>query len=234
MKQTLILLFYISLALVTSSLVAQEAQKTQNDTLSPKHKYGLRVGADISKPLRTLFEKGYTGFEIMGDFRFSKKFYLAAEIGSETKDWTEPNLTNTTTGSYVKIGVDYNAYNNWLDMNNAIFAGLRYGFSTFKQELTGYSIYTTTHDFPSPFIETAKEFSGLNAHWIELIVGVKTEIFNNLFLSVNLQLKLNLSSTQPENFANLYIPGFNKTNDFSDFGVGYGYTISYLIPIFKK
>ncbi len=234
MKQTLILLFYISLALVTSSLVAQEAQKTQNDTLSPKHKYGLRVGADISKPLRTLFEKGYTGFEIMGDFRFSKKFYLAAEIGSETKDWTEPNLTNTTTGSYVKIGVDYNAYNNWLDMNNAIFAGLRYGFSTFKQELTGYSIYTTTHDFPSPFIETSKEFSGLNAHWIELIVGVKTEIFNNLFLSVNLQLKQNISSTQPENFANLYIPGFNKTNDFSDFGVGYGYTVSYLIPIFKK
>ena len=63
---------------------------------------------------------------------------------------------------------------------------------------------------------------------------MKVELFNNLYLSLNLQLKRLISQDEPENFANLYIPGFNRTYDFSDFGVGYGYTISYLIPIFKK
>ncbi len=234
MKQAHIFLFYISLVFATTSLVAQEEDQKQQDTLSPKHKYGLRIGADISKPLRTFLEKGYSGFEVVGDFRFSKNFYFAAELGSEKKDWNKPNLTNTTTGSYIKLGADYNAYSNWLNMNNAIFAGLRYGFSTFKQELTGYSIYTTNHDFPNPFVETSQEFSGLTAHWLELIVGVKTEIITNLFLSINLQLKRKIAEVKPENYDNLYIPGFNKTNDYSDFGVGYGYTISYLIPIFKK
>jgi len=48
------------------------------------------------------------------------------------------------------------------------------------------------------------------------------------------QLKRTLSEKEPDNFANLYIPGFNRTYDYSEFGVGYGYTLSYLIPIFKK
>jgi len=66
------------------------------------------------------------------------------------------------------------------------------------------------------------------------MVGVKTEVLNNLYLSINLQLKRMVSERTPENFDNLYVPGFNRTYDFSEFGVGYGYTISYLIPFFRK
>ena len=88
--------------------------------------------------------------------------------------------------------------------------------------------------FPGNFIDDPQEFSGLTAHWAELIIAVKTELINNLYLSINLQLKSLISEDRPENFDNLYIPGFNRTYDFSEFGVGYGYTISYLIPIFKK
>ncbi len=231
MKQLLTLLFYTSLLFFTSVITAQEKQQ---DSLTAKHKYGLRIGLDLSKPVRSLFEKGYTGLELVGDFRFSKAFYLATELGNESKDWDTATLTNTTSGSYIKIGVNYNAYTNWLDMNNEIFTGLRYGFATFNQELTGYSIYTTTHTFPSPFIETSQEFSGLTAHWVEFTLGIRTEILNNLFITINLQLKRKLSETKPDNFDNLYIPGFNRTNDFSEFGVGYGYALSYLIPIFKK
>ena len=57
---------------------------------------------------------------------------------------------------------------------------------------------------------------------------------NNLYLSINLQLKRKITEDRPENFDNLIIPGFNRTYDYSEFGVGYGYSISYLIPIFKK
>jgi hypothetical protein len=74
----------------------------------------------------------------------------------------------------------------------------------------------------------------LTAHWAEFIFSIKTEILNNLYLSVNVQLKRKIAEVAPENFANLYIPGFNRTYDFSEFGVGYGYSVSYLIPLFKK
>ena len=33
----------------------------------------------------------------------------------------------TTSGSYLKAGIDYNMYDNWLDMDNMIYAGFRIG-----------------------------------------------------------------------------------------------------------
>ncbi len=232
MKPTLI--FFISLFCCALSTMAQEGNENTTDTIPRIEKFGLRVGLDLAKPLRTLVEDGYSGFEIMADFRVTKKFYAALELGNEKKDWIEPNITTKTSGSYAKIGFDYNAYENWLGMENAIILGLRYGFSTFNQELLSYSIYTNNPAFPTEVITTPQEYNGLTAHWAELIVGIKTEIVSNLYLSLNAQLKRKITEDQPETFENLYIPGFHRTYDYSQFGVGYGYSISYLIPIFKK
>jgi hypothetical protein len=119
-------------------------------------------------------------------------------------------------------------------MNNAIIAGLRYGYSNFSQELKSYTIYTGDSTFPGTIINESIEYTGLSAHWIEFVFGVKTEVFTNLFITLSLQLKNKISEDIPDNFDNLYIPGFNKTNDYSDFGVGVSYGVSYLIPFYKK
>ncbi|WP_203295887.1 DUF6048 family protein [Luteirhabdus pelagi] len=235
MKLKPILLFCISLLGCSAFLVAQEtATSSVTDTVVAKDKYGLRAGIDLAKLARTAFEEDYTGFEIVGDFRISKYFYVAAELGTEEKTIYNPTINYRSQGSYARVGVDYNAYMNWLDMNNAIYGGLRYGFSTFSEDLLAYQVYTTNQTFPPVFKTDPIEYSGLSAHWAEIVVGIKTELFNNLYLSLNLQLKRMITETTPDNFDNLYVPGFNKTNDFSEFGVGYGYTLSYLIPIFKK
>ncbi len=235
MRMKHILLFSISMLFVPFSLMAQETATTETDTIPKRvQKYGLRIGADLSKLARTAFENDYTGFEIVGDLRFSKRFYAAAELGNETRDWNEDNLTATTKGSYIKLGADFNMYNNWLGMDNAIYAGLRYGLASFSQELTSYRVFTSDITFPTEFITTDQKFSGLTAGWVELQVGVKTEIVNNLYFSLHLELKRLISDDKPENFDNLIIPGFNRTFDFSDYGAGYGYSITYLIPIIKK
>lgn len=232
MKRKHILIFSISLFCISFTSLAQETVST--DSIAQIEKYGIRVGVDLAKPIRTLLEDGYSGFEIMGDFRVTKRFYAAVELGNEKKDWTEPYVSAKIAGSYAKIGFDYNAYQNWLGMENSINIGLRYGFSNFKQDLESYRIYTSDPIFPSETILSSMEYSGMTAHWAELIIGIKTEILNNLYLSVNLQLKRKIAESELDNFANLYIPGFNRTYDYSEFGVGYGYSISYLIPILKK
>ena len=234
MKILPILLFFISTLFATLDTVAQENLEKAQDTLALKTKYGLRFGLDLAKPIRSVLEDGYTGFEILGDFRIQDRFYLAAELGSEKKDYFEPNINAIYKGSYFKVGVNYNAFLNWVGMTNEIFTGIRYGFSSFSQELLGYNIYSTNQSFPAVFVTDPQEFKGLSAHWAEFILGVKTEVLNNVYLSINLQLKRKISEVAPENFDNLYIPGFNRTYDFSQWGVGYGYTISYLLPIFKK
>ena len=234
MKILPILLFFISTLFATLDTVAQENLEKAQDTIVQKTKYGLRFGLDLSKPLRSVLEDGYQGVELLADFRIQDRFYLAAEIGSEKKDYDAPNINALTKGSYLKVGINYNAYLNWAGMTNEIFTGLRYGFSSFSQELLGYEIYSTNQSFPATYVTQNIEYEGLTAHWAEFMLGVKTQVFNNVYLSLNLQLKRKIYETELENFSNLYIPGFNTTNDFSDWGVGYGYNLTYLLPVFKK
>ena len=231
MRPASICIYIISL-LLCSSARAQEA--TVDSVKVKDQKYGIRVGTDLIKLGRTLLEDGYTGFEIQGDIRFAKNLYAAVELGTDDREWDKDGLVSKTEGSYFKIGADFNAYENWEGMNNAIFVGLRYGFATFSQELVEYRVYTTDTTFPTSVVQSGQTYDGLTASWAELIVGVKTEIWNNLYLGLNVQLRHMVSEQKPENFDNLIIPGFNRTYDSSDWGVGYGYTISYLIPIIKR
>jgi len=233
MKHTLRFIFNLALVLVSLTATAQEKKK---DTIIPRtERYGLRVGADLYKIARSIYDDDYKGFEITGDYRYSKRIYIAAEIGNENKTTDEPQLNFTTKGTYFKLGADYNMYENWLDMENMITIGARYGFSSFSQELNSYKIYNANPYFSdeSGLVKTSKEFNGLSAHWLEIVAGVKAEIFNNVFLGFSLRLNYLLTDKQPEDFENLYIPGYNRTYD-GKFGVGFNYTISYFIPLYKK
>lgn len=231
-KHTSAYFFSLIFLFLTTSMVSQELPA--QDSIADKDKFGLRVGTDLSKLARTIFQEDYTGFEVMGDYRVYKNYYAAAELGNESIGYEEDNLKVTSRGSYAKIGAEYNAYENWTGMQNMIFVGVRYGFSTFTQETEEYQIYTTNQFF-GPDIRTENiKNSGLTASWAELIFGIKVELFNNLFLSANVQLKQRLFQSTPNNFDNLVIPGFNRTYDDSNFGVGYGYGLSYLIPFYKK
>jgi len=232
MKKLQIFLFFISLfgLLAIDNLHAQ----TEIDTVQYKERYGLRVGVDLSKPLRTLLDDTYNGVELLGDYRIYKDYYLAAELGNEQMELDENNLSVTSKGSYIKVGADYNAYENWAGMENVIFIGLRYGFSTFSQTLNNYAISTQTPYFGPNIISTPEETKGLSASWVELVTGIKVELFQNLYLGANVQLKRMVTERIPTGFDNLSVPGFGKTNDFSTFGVGYSYNISYLIPLYKK
>ena len=231
--------YSISIALMLMSLItlAQNDSiiSTTNDSLKVELKYGLRIGGDLSKLVRTAIDDDYKGFEINADYRLTKRWYIAGELGTEEKTTTNDFLNVTSKGSYFKAGVDYNMYQNWFGMDNMIYAGFRAGASTFSQTLNSFTVFNTDQYWQQQLSsDVAQEFDGLTALWGELIIGIKAEVLNNLFVGVNVQLKGLISENQPNNFENLYIPGYNKTYDSGRFGAGYGYTISYRIPIFKK
>ncbi|MDA0176436.1 hypothetical protein C7H62_2265 [Mesoflavibacter sp. HG96] len=211
------------------------AQDTLQNTAKPKLKYGLRLGADAGKLIRSFLDDDYKGFEIVGDYRLTKEWYIAGELGTEEKITTNDYLSVTASGSYFKAGADYNMYDNWIGMENMIYAGFRVGASTFSQTRNNYTVYNTNQYWsPQNSSTESIKFSGLSAIWVELQIGIKAEVLNNLFVGINAQLKSMISQDQPENLENLYVPGFNKTYDSNSIGVGYGYTVSYMIPLFKK
>ncbi|KIQ22083.1 hypothetical protein RT99_07740 [Flavobacterium sp. MEB061] len=215
---------------------AKPAQETKTDTVVPPktNRYGLRVGVDLYKLTRGLYDKDYKGIEIVGDFRLTKKYYIAAELGFEDKTTDDDRLNSTATGTYIKGGFDYNLYQNWLDMENIISIGLRGGFSTFSQQLNSYKIYNANPYWgEEPAIAAGQKFDGLTAGWLEVTAGLKAKVFNNVFVGFSVQLKLLVANKTPDGFDNLYIPGFNRTYD-GNFGIGFNYTVSYFIPLYKK
>ncbi|WP_127845173.1 DUF6048 family protein [Psychroflexus aestuariivivens] len=233
LKHTFI--FFISaISLLNFSFAFGQNNEQEKDSVVYKERYGLTLGLDISRLGRTLWDDNYEGFEIWGDYRFNDDIYLAAELGYETYTYDEDNLINTTDGSYIKIGANYNVYDNWIGMQNLIYVGLRYGFASYSQNLQQYRIYTTDNYFEPDIRIVDREFNNLTASWIEMKAGLRVEVLRNIFIGVHVQLKSIVAESEITNFDNLYIPGFNRTYDRSSFGAGWGYSISYLIPIYTK
>jgi len=228
MTQLRILLFFISI-LVTSTVSSQQEQ----DTIKVKENYGIRIGFDLSKPINTFFETENKGFELVGDLRVYKNYYAAVELGFLDKTTNEDYINFTTKGSFIKAGFNYNAYKNWAGMTNEIYVGLRYGLSFFDQTLNSYTPNVKGTYFITETIEPATQFNDLTAHWVEFVFGMKVETLKNLYLGVSISFNNMISTTDPENFKNLHVPGFNRVF-LNNTGVGFNYTISYLIPIVKK
>ena len=225
--------FIFSILLILTSLLVN-SQTIKTDSIPPKiEKYGVRFGADISKLIQSFYDKNYTGIEFVGDYRLTKNYYLAGELGNENTTVEDNRLSFTTQGTYLKVGFDYNSYENWLDMRNMLYIGMRYGASTFSQTLNSYNIYNTSNYFPeAPTVISGEKFNGLTSQWIEVVFGLKAEVLKNIYLGFSIRMNRLLTNTKPDNFDNLYIPGFNRTYN-GDFGIGFNYSVSYFLPLYK-
>lgn len=211
----------------------KEISEAKKDSITYKTGYGLRLGVDISRPVLAIVDKSYSGLELVADYRISKKWYLATELGYEEEITFEDFTKSTSKGSFIRLGANFNAYQNWLDMNNEIYVGMRYGFALFDQTLNSYQSNVGSTYFPSNTIETPITETGLTAHWTEFQLGIKVEVLKNLFLSGGFSYKVMLSLDDQKNFKTLYAPGFNRVFE-SNTGFGFNYTISYLIPFVNK
>jgi len=226
--------YIFSLSFILSSTLGVYAQEQEADS-SPVYpqRYGLRIGTDLFKLSRNLWDDNYTGFEINGDYRWNKKMYIAAELGRDEMFKAEDRLSFTTKGQYLKIGLDYNMHNNWMDLENMIYVGGRYGLSFHEQTLHSYKIFTTDGYFEENEIYPNLTSTGLHAHWLDLVGGIKTRLFNNVFMGFSVRISYLIYQKQPDGFENLYIPGYGEK--FSgNIGASFNYSISYFIPLYKK
>ncbi len=228
---TSILIFLVSHAAMAQG---DETPVIKNDSTTYEATYGLRVGIDIASLLRTALDEEYTGLQIMGDYRLTDRWYVAAELGNEAVDRETNQIDFETNGSFIKLGADYNFYKNWLDMDNMIYVGFRVGAANYSQTLDRFDYYQDNNLFPVESVFPRTETTGLTAIWGELQAGLKVQVLNNVYMSLNVQLKRSITEDAPENFDNLYIPGFGRTYDTNEIGVGYSYGLTYRIPFFKK
>ena len=228
-----ILLFAVSFSAIAQDQIPSKINEEVTDSIKLKDKYGLRVGLDLSLPIRSIINSDLKGFEAVADFRITKKIYVATELGYYDRYEEEDYIKFSTKGSYIKFGAKYKLYKNGVGMTNEIFVGFRYGFSPFSQTIHEYNPNFYGTYFPEETVLFHEDYPGLTAHWGEFVMGLKVEVLNNFYMGMSFSLKKMISQTQPDNFLNMYIPGFERVY-LNETGFSFNYTLTYTIPIFKK
>ncbi len=239
MKKKQIFIFIISIIIPIQTVFSQ-VENQLTDSLINKNKIlninKIRFGFDIFKPIKSTSNGDNLNYEIVGDLQITENLYLAGEYGLIDRLIEDENINFNSNGSFLRFGFDYNMFKNWVGMDNAIFLGLRYGSSNFSNKIESYNVRNSDAYF-SNFVDNnyqTIDHSNLTGNWLEIVAGVKVETFNNVYLGFSLRLNKLLSTKKPDNFDNLFIPGYNKVTDDNTWGSGFNYTLTYSIPLKKK
>ena len=236
MKKKQIYIFIFSLFSI-NFIVGQQIENKETDSIVVKKKLinidKLSIGIDLYRPIYSSINDDDLSYELITSLRIFEDFSIASEIGSLDKYVEDENVNFTSTGDYLKFGFDYNLFNNWTGMDNSIYLGMRFATSSFNNKIDNYTLRNPDSYWSNNVTSNYETInhSNQNANWIELLVGIKVETIKNIYLGISLRLNRLLSNTTPNNFNNLYIPGFNKVTDDNSWGSGFNYTLTYSLPL---
>ncbi|HLR36626.1 MAG TPA: DUF6048 family protein [Chitinophagaceae bacterium] len=191
--------------------------------------HGLRIGMDLSRiPIH--FIKDYrTDLNFHADLKVDTNLYIAAETGwNKTELNNKPAFSYKSNGIFLKAGIDYNLLNPSFPFeSNMVFVGVRYGIARMDRAIPSYQIeYPYWGDVKGEF-----PYKTITPQWGEATLGMKVEVFNNLFLSWGLHLRMLITRNFDNGLRPYLIPGFGVATSNVVFDVNYN--ISYRIPLWR-
>ncbi|MBN2236640.1 MAG: hypothetical protein JW729_03720 [Bacteroidales bacterium] len=234
--------FFSILILFATQVSAQESQdstkvasKLEQTTVKAKkikpvkvfYERDLKIGWDLSNLLIGSLSPGRTGLDFSIDYSVKDKTYAILEFGNNTYNSSSDLLSYQSNGNYFKLGVDFDMRKKDKAFSRDLFVlGIRYGFSSFNQQLDNYVISSSF--WPTLTVENTNYKD--QAHWIETVAGFKVEIIKNIFLGAGLRFKAMLFQTGDKVIKPApFVPGYGKTG--GTIVVGFNYNIYYNFPL---
>ncbi|MCW3462931.1 DUF6048 family protein [Chitinophaga nivalis] len=190
---------------------------------------GIRIGLDLSRIATSIYYPYRKEFTIIADARLKSNLYAAFEGGYANTPYSDDRYTYKGSGAFITLGIDYNFLKRqYPSEKNMFYVGARYGFSHLSYEVPTYTIESS---YWGKNLTGSIPKSSVNAHWIELVVGLKAEIFKHFFMGWNLRERILINNVKTEDFTPLVIPGFGSGSKKSVFDVQY--TVSYVLPLYN-
>jgi hypothetical protein len=189
---------------------------------------GPRVGIDLSRFLLPYLQNAKrNGWEIQADIPYKGNWFPTFEMGMQWFDDQRDGFHYKNNGSYARLGVDMNIVKfESLKDHDFVFLGARYGYSVFNQQTDAinYSNYwgAVTSSIPG---------KTMNAHWGELVFGMKGELFPNFFFGWSFRAKFPFAVTKDDNIKPYIVPGIGKITGGTPFDFSVG--LYYRLPIFR-
>jgi hypothetical protein len=212
--------YFFSIFFMVIAVISVHGQK---GTIMPS---AVRIGTDLGFLGVSIFDPEKQLFEISADVDVYKLF-LTADYGMVSWKFNGSDFEYDNSGSYFKVGVDYNLGARDPDLN-VIYFGMKYAGSSFSEKF----YYTITDPFFYDYSENIDK-SNMSAYWIEANFGMKVRVWKQLFLGwagrIKFARKVQSSNSSFETF---FIPGYGKAA--YDTRYGFNFQVFYRIPFREK
>lgn len=216
--------YFFSLLLLCLS-AGSFGQEAPDDDL-PRRQVFVRVGCDVSRfALPYVRNNGSKGIELSVDGELAYNFFPTMEYGLQSLSRKNDSISYKMSGNYLRLGLDYNLikYKHRLD-RDIFFVGFRFAGTRFSHEAPHAAINSVWG-----VVESNIPRVSMNAAWGEAVVGLKGELFPNLYMGLTVRAKMMLVHTDYDSMTPYIIPGYGK--GFNRFNAGLSYSILYAIPI---
>lgn len=211
----------IGIALPISAQEKKDTTKTKNPLYQ-----GFTLEMDIVPLTEKVFSEGES-YGVQGNLQFNlqKKYFPVIEIGFGGADKTLQNNTSFSgKGMYEKIGIDFNVMKQKSGSkiyNNYVLAGLRVAASQVNYHIN--NLYIEDNYWGGENNENIQSLTQ-NKMWIELILGMRVEVYKHIIMGWNVRNKHLLGSISNGKTYPYYIPGYGKTTTSL---WGFSYIIGY-------
>lgn len=179
---------------------------------------GFTLSADLFGPVQYLISD-YGSFEAALRLNLLNTYLPIVEAGYGKCDCTDDNtdIHYKASAPYLRVGCDINLLKNKFQ-ENRLFAGLRYGITSFKYDMDGPSIVDPIWGGSSAFDNKGVKST---CHWAELVVGVQVKVWKNLHMGWTARYKKELSIGTTDFGKPYYVPGYGTTTNTSCWGGTY-------------
>jgi hypothetical protein len=214
------------LCLVVFTGQAQEKKIIEKPVLPKVKLYnGFTVQVDAASLVSSAISDGTThSIEGAVQFNLKKKYYPVIELGYAGADKiSNDNVGFKTNGLFERLGFDISMLKqkpNSKPTNNLFTVGLRLGMSNFTYDIS--NVVITDNYWGGT---ERQDFSNMNTTklWLEIVVGIKVEVYKNIFLGWNVRKKILSQPTTGEVYP-WYVPGYGiNTSGNWDFNYIVGY-----------
>lgn len=200
---------------------------------------GTYIGVDVFGIGNKLFGGDYLSTEVDVRVNLKNKYIPTVEIGYGRADaWSDHGIHYKNSAPYFRIGADYNVMAKKKEKNSYLYAGLRYGMSSFKYDVASMPFNDPIYggSLANPSLpddiwggSVPYDYRNLKAtmHWAEIVAGIHVKIYKSFYMGWALRMKWKISASVSEHGNPWYVPGFGEY-DSSNLGVTY--TLIYKLP----
>ncbi|MBQ2858095.1 MAG: hypothetical protein IJE78_13450 [Bacteroidaceae bacterium] len=225
---------YIIALLTLSSLwfpmqanAQEDKEQAEEKTTETPFYQGTMVGVDVFGFINKVLSSDITTTEASIEVNLKNRFFPVVEIGYGSIDTMdeETGIHFKTSAPFFRAGLNYNVFYQKPHLPGYLTVGLRYGFSSFSYDIQAPDLVDPNWGHISvPF-----SYEGLKtkAGWLELVLGLKTNVYKDFYMGFTIRYRSRLSMTKHENSEPYYIPGYGKGKP-NNFGITYN--LIYKLP----